>query len=74
MIGALDIPFCVLPPECERFRREVRAFLGERLAGLAPVDRARNWMAFDSGFSRAQGEPGRAATEVPNDRHSSATS
>jgi acyl-CoA dehydrogenase len=58
MIGALDIPFCVLPPECERFRREVRAFLGERLAGLAPVDRARNWMAFDSGFSRALGERG----------------
>lgn len=58
MGGVPEIPFCELPPQCEDFRREVRAFLDQHLAGRTPVERARNWMAFDSEFSRALGARG----------------
>lgn len=54
----LDIPHCALPAEYEPFRLEVRNFLEAQLARLSPVQRARNWMAFDSGFSQALGAQG----------------
>jgi acyl-CoA dehydrogenase len=58
MMQRLDIPHCTLPAEYEPFRLEVRDFLGTQLAHLSPVQRARNWMAFDATFSRALGARG----------------
>ncbi len=63
MIEALDY---VEIPESERlFRGEVRAFLQEALPALPASRRARSWMGFDAGFSRALGERGWLGMTLP---------
>ena len=47
-----------LPPEAEKLRDEVRAFLRETIADRAPVDRAQSWSGFDPEFSRKVGARG----------------
>jgi hypothetical protein len=47
-----------LPPEAKALRAEVRAFLKDVLAGVAPVERARSWSGGDREFSRKLGARG----------------
>jgi alkylation response protein AidB-like acyl-CoA dehydrogenase len=47
-----------LPPEARALRGEVRAFLKDSLAGVAPVERARSWSGGDRAFSRKLGARG----------------
>lgn len=49
---------CVLPPDAEALRPQVRAFLAEHLRDYSNVDRAYSWMGFDAGFSRKLAERG----------------
>lgn len=49
---------CDLPPEAQALRADVRAFLEETLSNRPAVARARGWMDFDPGFSRAVGARG----------------
>jgi alkylation response protein AidB-like acyl-CoA dehydrogenase len=46
------------PPESEALRAELRAFLADAGREWSPATRARSWMGFDRGFSRAVGERG----------------
>jgi len=50
MLNPFD--FVAVPSELEGFRREVREFLDESLAGMEPSARARTWMGTDADFSR----------------------
>jgi len=54
-----------LPPEAEALRQEVRPFLDEALAGMPPERRARSWLGFDAGFSRALGRRGWIGMALP---------
>ena len=45
----------------------MRAFLDERLAGMAPELRARSWGGFDAAFSRALGERGWIGLTLPKE-------
>lgn len=54
----LAIPTCELNASCESLRREVRAFLSEKLADFPRRSRAQSWMGFDAEFSRALGARG----------------
>ena len=47
-----------LPPEAERLRAEVRAFLASELDGLAPELKAQSWSGFNPGFSVKLGARG----------------
>ena len=47
-----------LPPEAEKLRGEVRAFLQETIADRPPVGRASSWSGFDPEFSRKVGARG----------------
>ena len=47
-----------LPPEAERLRDEVRAFLSGELTGLAPEVKAQSWSGFNPDFSRKLGARG----------------
>jgi acyl-CoA dehydrogenase len=46
------------PPKSEKLRAELRAFLADAGREWSPATRARSWMGFDRGFSRAVGERG----------------
>ena len=54
-----------LPPDAGAFRREVKAFLAEHLPELPPDVRARSWMGFDAGFSRALAQRGWVGVTLP---------
>ncbi len=54
-----------LPPEAETLRAEVRQFLGMHLPSLPPEIRARSWMGFDAGFSRALAARGWVGVTLP---------
>lgn len=54
-----------IPPEAERLRSEVRAFLCEELSDYSPVRRAYSWMGFDAVFSRKLGEKGWLGMSLP---------
>jgi len=54
----LTIRTCEPDASCESLRREVRAFLSEKLAGFPRRNRAQSWMGFDAEFSRALGTRG----------------
>lgn len=54
-----------LPPEAEALRAPVRAFLDEALAGMPADRRARSWLGFDAGFSRALGAKGWIGLALP---------
>lgn len=47
-----------LPPEAERLRSEVRAFLKETIPDMPSVRRARSWSGHDPAFSRKLGQCG----------------
>jgi len=47
-----------LPPETERLRAEVRAFLAETIPHRTARERAESWMGLDPAFSRKMGERG----------------
>lgn len=59
---AQPLPFqfqlATLPPEAERLRGEVRAFLTGELASLAPELKAQSWSGFNPDFSRKLGTRG----------------
>ncbi len=59
---AQPLPFqfqlATLPPEAERLRGEVRAFLADELASLAPELKAQSWSGFNPDFSRKLGARG----------------
>lgn len=54
-----------LPPAAEALRQEVRPFLDAALAGMPPELRARSWLGFDAGFSRALGQRGWIGMALP---------
>lgn len=64
MIEVLDP--AVIPAADQSLRGEVRAFLDQALAGLAPETRARSWMGFDADFSRALAERGWLGLTLPH--------
>lgn len=59
---AQPLPFqfqlATLPPEAERLRGEVRAFLAGELASIAPELKAQSWSGFNPDFSRKLGARG----------------
>jgi alkylation response protein AidB-like acyl-CoA dehydrogenase len=54
-----------IPPEAEKLRHEIRAFLDGALVGLPAVRRADSWMGFDAQFSRRLGERGWIGMTLP---------
>jgi len=48
----------LLPPECERLRAEVRAFLADALAEVPRAQRVRNWSGSDPEFTRKMAQRG----------------
>ncbi len=58
-------PLKHLPPHAQALRRDVRAFLDERLQGFSTEQRARSWMGFDADFSRAMAARGWVGLTLP---------
>ena len=56
-----------LPEAAEALRTDVRRFLDDALAGVAPDQRARSWLGFDAAFSRALGARGWIGLALPNE-------
>jgi len=56
-----------LPDDAEALRGDVRRFLDEALAGIAPDVRARSWLGFDAEFSRALGARGWVGLALPRE-------
>jgi len=54
-----------LPAGAAAFRQEVKAFLRDHLPALPPDVRARSWMGFDAGFSRALARRGWVGITLP---------
>ena len=54
-----------VPEADEALRAPVRAFLAEQLAGVPAATRARSWMGFDAGFSKALAERGWVGLTLP---------
>ncbi|HVR53909.1 MAG TPA: acyl-CoA dehydrogenase family protein [Pseudorhodoferax sp.] len=54
-----------IPPEDEALRAPVRRFLDQALQGMPPAQRARSWMGFDAGFSRALAQQGWLCLTLP---------
>lgn len=57
-MSEIAISLFKLPNSAQELRKEVRDFLNTHLAKFTPVQRARNWAAADSQFSRSLGERG----------------
>ncbi len=55
----------VIPPEDEALREPVRRFLAQALKDMPPAQRARSWMGFDAGFSRALASQGWLGLTLP---------
>ncbi|MEQ1754137.1 MAG: acyl-CoA dehydrogenase family protein [Micropepsaceae bacterium] len=59
---AQPLPFqfqlATLPPETEKLRAELRAFLAKEIASIPYEKRARSWSGFNPDFSRKLGERG----------------
>lgn len=62
-IDVLDLTS--IPAEDEALRTPVRAFLEETVAALPADRRARSWMGFDAGFSRALADRGWLGLTLP---------
>lgn len=62
---ALTIPTCTLDASCASLRREVRAFLKDRLAGRPRSRRAQSWQGVDPEFSRDLGARGWIGMTLP---------
>ena len=56
-----------LPEAAEALRADVRRFLDEALAGMSADRRARSWLGFDAGFSRALGARGWIGLALPRE-------
>ena len=56
-----------LPEAAEALRLDVRRFLDDALAGIAPDQRARSWLGFDAAFSRALGARGWIGLALPRE-------
>ena len=56
-----------LPVAAEALRTDVRRFLDDALAGVAPDQRARSWLGFDAAFSRALGARGWVGLALPRE-------
>ncbi len=54
-----------LPADAQALRPRVRAFLDSRLQQMPADLRARSWMGFDAGFSRAMAEQGWVGLTLP---------
>ena len=54
-----------LPDGAAAFRQQVKAFLKDHLPALPPDVRARSWMGFDAGFSRALARRGWVGITLP---------
>lgn len=63
MIGQFSLTR--IPPEDEALRAPVRSFLRDALRAHAPATRARSWLGFDAGFSRAMAEQGWIGLTLP---------
>lgn len=63
MIQALSLT--PVPAAAEALRAEVRAFLDDSLADMAPELRARSWLGFDAAFSKALGARGWIGLALP---------
>src|SRR5690625_4599502 len=64
-IDALD--FTLIPAEDEALRKPVRHFLEETVMALPAERRARSWMGFDAGFSRALAQRGWLGLTLPRE-------
>ncbi|WP_419897313.1 acyl-CoA dehydrogenase family protein [Roseomonas sp. USHLN139] len=62
-----DLPLGAIPAADEAFRDEIRGFLRERIPPIPPERRARSWMGFDAGFSRALAERGWLGLTFPEE-------
>jgi alkylation response protein AidB-like acyl-CoA dehydrogenase len=56
-----------LPADAEALRADVRGFLDDALAGVPADVRARSWLGFDVGFSRALGARGWIGLALPRE-------
>ncbi|MFC7610889.1 acyl-CoA dehydrogenase family protein [Teichococcus aestuarii] len=65
MLAAL--PLSAIPAEDEALRPAIRAFLAEQVPQIPPERRARSWMGFDAGFSRALGGQGWLGLTFPEE-------
>ncbi|PWC28699.1 acyl-CoA dehydrogenase family protein [Teichococcus aestuarii] len=65
MLAAL--PLSAIPAEDEALRPAIRAFLAEHVPQIPPERRARSWMGFDAGFSRALGGQGWLGLTFPEE-------
>ena len=65
MIEALSLQ--PLPEAAEALRADVRRFLDDALAGMAPDRRARSWLGFDAEFSGALGARGWIGLALPRE-------
>ncbi|GAA0334443.1 acyl-CoA dehydrogenase family protein [Sphingomonas oligophenolica] len=54
-----------IPSAAEQLRAEVRAFLGDALTGMSPVERAKSWGGYDAVFSRKLGARGWIGMTLP---------
>jgi alkylation response protein AidB-like acyl-CoA dehydrogenase len=57
-MATFNFDLCVLPPEAEQLREQVRDFLRVELAQLRPEQRARSWGGFNREFSKKMGARG----------------
>src|SRR5262245_57488720 len=59
---AQPLPFrfqlATLPPEAERLRKDIRAFLAEELGSIPPEKKAQSWSGFNPDFSKKLGARG----------------
>ncbi len=60
-----SLPFARLPEADEALRAPVRAFVAQMLESMPLEARARSWLGFDAGFSRALGERGWLGLNLP---------
>jgi alkylation response protein AidB-like acyl-CoA dehydrogenase len=58
LMQQFEFPISAAEPAEASLRREVRAFLAERLTHRAPRERAESWNGYDAGFSRELGRRG----------------
>jgi alkylation response protein AidB-like acyl-CoA dehydrogenase len=63
----LQLNLTEIPPEDEKLRAPVRAFLAERLSHMPVEKRARSWMGFDAHFTKALANKGWVGLTLPKD-------
>jgi len=63
MIESLSLT--AIPAAAESIRGELRAFIQNEIAALAPATRARSWMGFDADFSRKLAQRGWVGLTLP---------